>query len=144
MTPEAMKELYRRYLDEVWTRRRVDALDQFFVPDHVDHDQPPGEGQGIDYLRAIMPYFQMAFPDASVNIDDLYVDGHALISRLTFSGTHRGEFFGIAATGRHVQIRQIHIARFRDGKMAEHWSNSDDLLLMRQLGVLPEKAPLAM
>ena len=53
-----------------------------------------------------------------------------------------GEFFGIAPTGRRVQIGQIHIERFRVGKMAEHRSKSDDLLMMRQLGAVPEMTPV--
>jgi predicted ester cyclase len=139
-----MKELYWRYIAEVWDQRRTERLEQFFTPDHLDHDAPPGQGLGIDHLRAVMAYMQSAFPDCSVRIEELYVDGPTLIARITFSGTHRGESFGLAPTGRRVEIGQIHILRFRDGKMAEHWSKSDDLLMLRQPGAVPpQPAPAA-
>lgn len=140
MNPEAMKQLYRTYIDEVWTHRRLDGMERFFTRDHRDLDAPPGQGEGLEGLQYIMGYMQSAFPDCAVRIDDLYVDGDTLIACITFSGTHQGEFFGIGPTGRAVQVGQIHVMRFRDGKLAEHRSKSDDLLMMRQLGVVPEMA----
>ena len=138
MNAEQMKALYRRYIDQVWVQHRFDGLEEFFTPDHIDHDLPDDQGRGIEHLRAVMRYMQAAFPDEHVSIEEMFVDGDALIVRLTFSGTQKGEFFGILPTDRRVEIGQIHIFRFRDGKMAEHWSRSDDLLMMRQLGVVPE------
>jgi steroid delta-isomerase-like uncharacterized protein len=138
MSAEQLKAFYRRYIDQVWVQHRIDGLEQFFTQDHLDHDLPDDQGRGLDHLRATMGYMQAAFPDERVSIEEMFVDTETLIVRLTFTGTQQGEFFGIPPSGRRVEIGQIHIVRFRDGKMAEHWSRSDDLLMMRQLGAIPE------
>ena len=56
----------------------------------------------------------------------------------TMRGTHRGDFFGLPATGREVTLTGVHIMRVADGKIVEHWGSNDDLGLMRQLGAIPE------
>ena len=65
------------------------------------------------------------------------VDGDKIVARIVLRGTHQGPFFGIPATGRQVVVPGIHLMRYADGKMVEHWSNSDDLGMMGQLGVIP-------
>jgi predicted ester cyclase len=141
MTPDAMKELYRRYIAEVWIAHRPETMEQFFTADHLDLDAPPGQAQGLEELRRIIKHFQAAFPDCTVAIDDLFVDGETLIALITFSGTHHGVFFDIPPTGRAVRVGQIHVLRLRDGKFAVHRGKSDDLLMLRQIGVIPEMAP---
>ena len=61
-----------------------------------------------------------------------------VVVRLTMSGTHTGEFFGIPPTGRRVTVPGAHILRVAGGKVAEHWGANDDLWFLRQLGVMPE------
>lgn len=137
-TADELKALYRRYIEQVWQQRRLDTLPEFFTADHLDHDASPPRQLDAAALHGVMGSMQTAFPDARVAIEELFVDGDTLIVRLTFSGTQQGEFFGIPPTGKRVEVGQIHILRFREGKMAEHWSKSDDLLMLRQLGVVPE------
>jgi predicted ester cyclase len=57
----------------------------------------------------------------------------------THHGRHTGPLFGIPPTGREVAYGYVHIVRFRDGKAVEHWGVRDDMTLMRQLGVMPER-----
>jgi predicted ester cyclase len=54
------------------------------------------------------------------------------------SGTHRGVFMGIPPTGKQVTVPGIHIWRIKDGKIVEHWGESDWLGMMQQLDVLPQ------
>jgi predicted ester cyclase len=63
-------------------------------------------------------------------------EGDLLLTRIRTRGTHKGTFFGIPATGRTFHSTGIHILRYKDGKIAEHWGNSDDLGMMNQLGAL--------
>jgi predicted ester cyclase len=92
-------------------------------------------------LRRIFAHFQTAFPDCAVVIDDLFVEGDTLIALITFSGTQQGVFFDIPPTGRAVRVGQIHVLQVRDDKFAVHRGKSDDLLMLRQLGVVPEPTP---
>jgi steroid delta-isomerase-like uncharacterized protein len=83
-------------------------------------------------------YLKTAFPDMKMTIRDLIVDGDRAVWRWTFTGTHRGEFAGIPATGRPVEYEGVSIERVRDGRIAERWDFPDLLTAMRQLGALPE------
>jgi predicted ester cyclase len=81
--------------------------------------------------------FLNAFPDCQFTIDDMIAEGDRVATKKTFSGTHTGEFNGIAPTGRSVSITFVDILRLRDGKIVEHWLSMDQLSFMQQLGLLP-------
>ena len=70
-------------------------------------------------------------------IELMVSDADMVVGRFRLSGTHLGEFFGIAPTGRRVEITGIDMLRLRDGKIVEFWYNEDTLGLFRQLGVTP-------
>lgn len=136
MAEHALKALYREYVDVVWNRKNLAAMDRYFTQDTVENDPPPGLEPGLAGLKALFGMFFAAFPDAQVTVEKQVAEGDTLVARLTFRGTQRGTFFGIPATNRHVTVSQTHILRYTDGKIAEHWGNSDDLSMMQQLGVI--------
>jgi predicted ester cyclase len=74
-----------------------------------------------------------AFPDLRYQILDMVVGRDAVAVYVRASGTHRGDFFGLPATGRAFAFEQMQIERFRDGRIAEHWRVSDMQTLMQQL-----------
>jgi predicted ester cyclase len=67
----------------------------------------------------------------------MFAEGDKVVVRWSASGTHQGEYFGIAPTNRHVTPNGMAIYRFADGKIVEEWMNTDMLGLLRQLGVIP-------
>ena len=85
----------------------------------------------------MMTMFLSAFPDLHATIDVLVAEGGLVAGRMTTTGTHKGDFLGIAATGKQVKFSEIHIVRIANGKATEHWGNSDDMGMMQQLGVIP-------
>jgi predicted ester cyclase len=82
--------------------------------------------------------FAEAFPDIRLTVEDIFSAGEMVAARVAFHGTHRGEFQGIAPTGKEVAFSSIEINRVVDGKVEEHWVELDLLGLMQQLGALPE------
>jgi predicted ester cyclase len=68
----------------------------------------------------------------------MIAEGDKVVARLYYRATQTGDFFGIPASGKTVQVNGTHVLRIANGKIAEHWGNDDDLGLMRQLGVVPE------
>jgi predicted ester cyclase len=70
-------------------------------------------------------------------IEDAAGDGETVAVRGACSGTHEGEFWGIPPTGKRFPVQQSHWFRVVDGKVADHWAVRDDLVILRQLGVLP-------
>jgi steroid delta-isomerase-like uncharacterized protein len=129
--------LGRRYFEEVWNRGNLDALDRLLAPTYVNHtpsvpDPPPGP----DGLKPIVRALRRAFPDLHYEIRDVVATEDAVVLRVVMTGTHRGDLFGLPPTGRRVAVNQINIERIRDGRIVEHWRVTDELELMRQLGVV--------
>lgn len=113
-------------------------LDEIVSPDYMNHSPAiPGLPPGPEGLKPIVAGFRHAFPDLQYTIDDLIADGDKVVTRWTLRGTHLGEFMGMPPTSRPINVAGIQVERIVDGKIKEHWRQSDDLGLMRQLGVLP-------
>ena len=136
------KALIRRWVEAMNSGTWRQAADALCTTTFVLHDPfaPPGlvGPQGVkDYLYE--PWFA-AFPDSQWTIEDLIAEGDKVAARATLRGTHRGEFMGIAPTGKHVTMTAIGLCRVEEGKFAEAWLNSDVLGLMQQLGAIPQMA----
>ncbi|HLZ36712.1 MAG TPA: ester cyclase [Mycobacteriales bacterium] len=94
-------------------------------------ERPAGKASGRCWTPS-------AFPDHHYTVEDVISEGDKFAVRLTASGTHLGDFFGIPPTGRHATWTETRIVRVVDGKVVDHWANTDSLGMLRQLGVLPE------
>jgi predicted ester cyclase len=81
--------------------------------------------------------FLTAFPDGAHEFQDVIVSGNQVVTRCVWSGTHTHDFMGIPATGRSIAINVIHIDRWVDGRITEHFGQFDSLGMMQQLGVIP-------
>jgi predicted ester cyclase len=78
-----------------------------------------------------------AFPDEHTTFDNQIAEGDKVVSRMTSTATHTGEFQGIPAIGKKVTVTGIWIDRVVDGQIVERWGVVDTLGLMQQLGVVP-------
>ena len=124
---------------ELWSASSDLAIaDGLVTPDFVSHSAPPGLPSGPAGVKAWVGIFRSAFPNLYSVVDDVIAEGDRVVERFRAGGTHHGTFFGVPPTGRNGEITGINIFRMEDGRIAEHWGNSDDLGLMRQLGVIPE------
>ncbi len=130
--------LARRYFEEVWNQGRLEVLDELLSSTYINHTPSAGNPPpGPDGLKPIVAAIRRAFPDLHYKIEDVIIGKDALVIRTTMTGTHDGELFGMPPTHRKVRVMQIQIERVRDGRIAEHWRVTDELTLMRQLGVVP-------
>jgi steroid delta-isomerase-like uncharacterized protein len=142
MSAEANKAVARRYLDEVFNQANLDVIQEVIAPDYLEHSGSPHlPSRGHESVRASVSVFRTAFPDLRIEIQDLLADGDRVVCRNVGTGTFLGEFFGIPPTGRAGAMTGIHIYRLENGRIAEHWANSDDFGLLQQLGVIPTSAP---
>lgn len=102
-----------------------------------------GRGMGTATLNgydAFMQYGMMmfaAFPDGRHILEEVIAEDDKVVTRGTFSGTHRGELMVIPPTGKQVEFSVVHIDRLVNGKIVEHWGQGDTLAMMQQLGVVP-------
>ncbi len=78
----------------------------------------------------------MGVPDWHEVIEDIIAEGDKLWVRLSYTGTHTGELFGIAPTGKKITTTAVDIYRIVNGKLAEYWNVTDKLDLLKPLGVV--------
>jgi predicted ester cyclase len=83
------------------------------------------------------------FPDVTTSIRDMFVSRHKLAISLIWRGTHTGDYGGVAATGKRVEVRDIAIWHFRDGKVIEIFTLQDQFGMLKQIGYLPESVHAA-
>ena len=108
--PTTNKALVTEFIDALFTRGELDAVDRYLAPGFVNH------------------------------LEALIAEGDLVTERFTARGTHRGEVLGVPPTGRRVVLAGINIFRVQGGRLVERWGRTDDLGLLRQLGVVPPMA----
>jgi steroid delta-isomerase-like uncharacterized protein len=135
------KATVRRLYEEAFGQGKPEVVDEVLHPDFVCHDpnSETGEIRGAETIKGEISYFRQAFPDFFWRVEDQVAEEDQVTTRYTLGGTHQGEFFGTAATGRRVEISGINIDRFQAGKMVEEWASYDLLGAMRQMGAMPER-----
>jgi steroid delta-isomerase-like uncharacterized protein len=137
MASEEYKAIVRRLFDEVWNTGNVGLLDELLAPDFVDRAaQMGGDDPSAEGFKTQVRLFRTAFPDGRSQIEDLIGEGDRVVARWTDGGTQRGQWMGIAPTGKRVTITGIDIYRIKAGRIAEFWCNEDELGLLRQLGAI--------
>lgn len=137
MCLEANRRLIHRYFDEVWNAGQLHVLDELLTPDYLNHSPGlPNPRPGPADLKPIVAAMRAGMPDLHYTILDLVVAEDKVAAYLRMTGTHTGVFFGLAPTGRSIDVRQMQIEWIRDGRICQHWRITDDLALMRQLGQL--------
>jgi predicted ester cyclase len=132
MTAEEMKALGRR-IAQAWNEGNLEIIDEVYAPNYVNHFT----GEDREKLKQALEGVRAAFSDLHITLDDSIVEGDQLAFRWTMRAVHTGEYLGVPATGRHVEVRGIHIGRIENGQVVEEWSRGDDLGLLRQMGALP-------
>ena len=137
MGAEQNEALVRQLIAEVFNGHDLNGLDPLLVPDLVSNWQGSPPLHGIAAWRDAMEGFFAAFPDATYALDDLFCTGDRGAWRGRWRATQRGDWQGVAASGRQVGWDVIIVGRFAHGRLAEDWVAYDRLGLFQQLGALP-------
>jgi steroid delta-isomerase-like uncharacterized protein len=133
MPAEDNKAAVRRFYEEVISAKNPDVIEELVTADSVDHTFG---SQGVEASRQFFAMLFQAFPDLRVDVQDVIAEGELVAARVTYSGTHQGEFVGIPATGRQARTNGVDFFRMQDGRQAEHWGGPDMASLLQQLGVM--------
>ncbi len=136
---EDNKQFMQRFVEEVINKKNLDAVNELVAEDFVEHIPFPGQGPGREGLKHALSIFLSAFPDLQWILEEQIAEGEKVVSRFTMTGTHRGEFLGIAPTGNPVNVWGVVIDVVRDDKFAESRIIMDTLGLMQQIGVIPSE-----
>jgi steroid delta-isomerase-like uncharacterized protein len=133
-------EIVRDFVDEVITRGNIEAAVKYVWEDVIEQVPLPGQGPGLEGLKDILRAMRTGFPDIVFSILEQIAEQDKVASRFEWSGTHKGEFLGIPATGRPVRVWGIVIDRLEDGRIKDTRILMDTVGLLGQLGVLPPPA----
>ena len=129
--------IVRRFIEETINQGRIDSAAQFVWEDVVEQVPLPGQGPGLEGLKETLRGMRSAFPDLFFSVEEQIADGDKVLTRFEWTGTHRGEFVGIPATGRSVKVWGMVIDRLEDSRIKDTRIIMDMLGLMMQLGVFP-------
>jgi predicted ester cyclase len=138
-TREESKQIMRTLIDEIWGNGKVELADELFHPDAICPSAPTLP-TGPEGTKQIVQMVRSAFPDYWVRIDMMCGEADRVGARITQGGTHQGEFFGVAPTGKSVEWNEMAILRIGDGKILATWFDSDIAGLMQQLQPQQEEA----
>jgi steroid delta-isomerase-like uncharacterized protein len=137
-TPEQNQAIVRRFMNELYEKGNMDVAYEIVAEDHIFH-VPAGADykSGRDGVRNRAAMFREAFPDLDFVYGETFAAGDLVASSWTFTGTHKGEFLGVASTGKRIAIEGLSMSRVRDGKIVESWGYWDTGQLYKQLGTRP-------
>lgn len=135
MSLEQNKAIVLRFY-KAFDQENLEQAKEMVAPNIVARGLGTGllDGDGFFQYGQLM---RSAFPDGYHTFEDVIAEDDKVVTRGTFTGTHRGELFGIPPTGKQVTFSVVHVDRVVDGKVVEHWGQGDTMSLMQQLGVLP-------
>ena len=133
----AMRRLY-----DLINAGDIDGFGELLAEDFVEHEEMPGLEPSKEGVKQLFHMYRAAFPDLRMEVQDVLVSGDKAVARVRATGTHQGEFLGMPATAKSVDVQLIDITRFSDDCLAhEHWGVFDALAMMQQLGAIPQSPP---
>ena len=112
------------------------ALEELIADDMIEHEEVPGVEPNKQGVIQFFKILRAAFPDLSMDPDDMVAEGERVFVRATMKGTHHGDFMGIPATGKQIEVPVADFLRLKNGKLVEHWGITDTETMMRQLGLI--------
>ena len=129
------KRIVSEVIEKALNQGRLEVVADYFSADLVEHDphQAPGEDP-IEAFTAAVTAFRSAFPDSQMIVEDQIAEAGRVATRWRMRGTHLGEFMGIEASNRPVEIEGIFFDRLEKGRIVETWANYDLHGLLQQLG----------
>jgi steroid delta-isomerase-like uncharacterized protein len=139
--PNTRSTLVRQFIEDVLNQGKIESTGEFFREDMVEQVPFPGQGPGLEGLKDVLRGLRAAFPDMHWSVEEQIAEGDKVVTRFQWTGTHRGVFLGVPATGRPVRVWGIVIDQFEGGRIKDTRIIMDTFGLMVQLGVLAAPAP---
>lgn len=134
---EESKVVLKRLFDDILNGGKLEVLDEIVSPDFFNHSTAMGVTPDREGWRASLGMLLAGYADMHYEVSDLIGEGEMAALRFDTQGTHIGNLFGAAPTGKKVYWSGMFICRVVDGKMVERWELRTDLKTMKQLGVIP-------
>jgi steroid delta-isomerase-like uncharacterized protein len=128
------KALLAQFGAKIFGEKDFTALPGLMREDYIQHN--PLVGQGSKGFKDFFEAWFKASPDLKFELKQIVSEGDKVWVYGTYSGTHKGDWLGIPATGKAYKFDAVDIFRVQDGKLAEHWDVLDVYSLFKQLGTI--------
>jgi predicted ester cyclase len=130
---EANKLFIESFVQEVFNKHNLSALERYFAPNVIHHNSMAG--QGTEGFKLSFRAFFSAFPDVHATIENIISENSVVLVYLNWTGTHKGEFQGIAATNKPISLTSADLFRIgTNGTVVEDWGVVDSFDLLKQIG----------
>jgi len=130
------KQIAQRFMEECWNKGNLSVISDLLTANCRYHDPVfPHLTSGADNIRDHIANCRRGFPDARITIDDTIAEGNEVVHHWTITGTHKGQFLGLAPTNKKATVSGTSIFHIQNSKIAEQWSDWNLMSLMEQLGV---------
>src|ERR1700761_3758287 len=116
--PTDNEAVLHRFINEVINQGRYEVCDELVAEDFVELDPLPGQRQGREGLKEGLGRMRAAFPDMPWGGEEMVAEEDKVVTRFTWTGTHRGTFLGVPATGKSVKVKGVVIDQLEGGKMS--------------------------
>ncbi|WP_158996140.1 ester cyclase [Mucilaginibacter sp. L196] len=133
MSKQANIEAQKKF-GEAINSGKLEKLKDLVSEDVIENDPAPGQAKGPQGYIDFFTMLHTAFPDMKIEVEQLVADEDNVAFAYTLTGTHKGDFNGISATGKKIKARGLQISKFKNGKMIERWGSSDELGILKQIG----------
>ena len=120
---------------EMTNTHNPDLVDRFVAENYINHNDFVADGREAN--RQFWTAFFTGLPDVSGTMEDLIISSDRVVGRFIYRGTHTGDFLGIPASGKPVEMRSIDIWRVQNGMFVEHWDELNLMQMFQQIGALP-------
>ncbi len=138
---ERNKTTVQMLIDAVINAGRMDLCERYLASDRIDeqdYGMPHGAANGHEGFRRVLGPFLQAFPDLHLAIQFMVADGKKLVVFLETTGTHRGAFMGVPATGKRFKVHGVDIFEFNEaGLVSHHIGVFNTFGMLTQLGLIP-------
>jgi steroid delta-isomerase-like uncharacterized protein len=135
-----MAQMKKIYTDVV-NKGNTELMNELFAMDFIEHEQIPGIEPNREGVKKYFKQLHAAFPDLKFTVDFMLAKDDKVVTYITISGTQKGKFMDIPASGKMVTFKGIDIVGFKNGKAVEHWGVTDSMTMMQQLGAIPQNPP---
>lgn len=128
--------MYTQLWDDIVNKGDIDKINATYFDENIIGISSPENIVGIEGIKAYYQNFLTGFSDIKFTVVQVFGQGDNIVKHWNFKGTHTGNFFGMPATGKSVDIEGVTMVKMKDGKIAQEQDFMDNTVFMQQLGVV--------
>jgi steroid delta-isomerase-like uncharacterized protein len=134
---EANMKMYETTWDKVINEAKLDEINETHFDRNITLVTSPENIVGIEAFRNYYKNYITGFSNVKFTIVDVFGQGDKIVKHWNFKGKHTGDFFGIPATGKNVDVDGVTLVKMKEGKIAQEQDFMDNLEFMQQIGLIP-------